>query len=92
MFNFRNLDLWHKGFIFTSVFGGIYDSEFEEETTLLFEKIALGQVKCVYSNLTEKELANAPERIRIFFNDLKGEHKEKVEVSPEALKLAQNLR
>ena len=56
---------------------------------MLFEKIALGQVKCVYSNLTEKELTNAPERIRIFFNDLKNEHKEKVEVTPEALKLAQ---
>ena len=41
----------------TSVFGGIYDSEFEEETTLLFEKISLGQVKCIYSNLTEKELS-----------------------------------
>ncbi len=73
----------------TSVFGGIYDSEFEEETTLLFEKIELGQIKCIYSNLTEKELTNAPERIRKFFNDLKKEHKEKVEVTPEALKLAQ---
>jgi hypothetical protein len=73
----------------TSVFGGVYDSEFEEETTLLFEKIALGQVKCVYSNLTEKELSNAPERVRIFFSGLKNEHKEKVEVTPDALKLAQ---
>ena len=73
----------------TSVFGGIYDSEFEEETTLLFEKITLGQIKCVYSNLTEKEINNAPERIRTFFNNLKNEHKEKVEVSPQTLKLAQ---
>ena len=40
----------------TSVFGGLFDQEFEEETTLLFEKIRLGQIKCVYSNLTESEL------------------------------------
>ncbi|MGN6437154.1 MAG: hypothetical protein ACTHMM_11500 [Agriterribacter sp.] len=46
----------------TSVFGGIFDAEFEAETTLLFEKIKLGQIKCVYSNLTESEIANAPER------------------------------
>ena len=26
----------------TSVFGGIYDVEFEVETALLFEKVALG--------------------------------------------------
>jgi len=42
----------------TSVFGGLFDIEFEEETTLLFEKITLGQIKCVYSNLTESELTN----------------------------------
>jgi len=37
----------------TSVFGGLYDTEFEKETTILFEKVALGQIICVYSNLTE---------------------------------------
>ncbi len=73
----------------TSIFGGIYDSEFEEETTLLFEKISLGQIKCIYSNLTEKELSTAPDRVQLFFNNLKIENKEKVEVTAEALKLAQ---
>ncbi len=73
----------------TSVFGGLYDIEFEEETTLLFEKVTLGQIKCVYSNLTETELTNAPERVRNFFQNLKDECKEKVLVTPEALKLAQ---
>ena len=73
----------------TSVFGGIFDIEFEEETALLFEKVALGQIKCVYSNLTESELTNAPERVRDFFENLKDEFKEKVFVTPEGLKLAQ---
>ena len=45
----------------TSVFGGMYDTEFERETTLLFEKVSLGQIICVYSNLTESELAKAPQ-------------------------------
>ena len=45
-----------QGFYFdTSVFGGIYDEEFERETTLLFEKVSLGQIICVYSDLIESE-------------------------------------
>lgn len=73
----------------TSVFGGIYDIEFEAETALLFEKVTFGQIKCVYSNLTESELTNAPERVRDFFENLPHKYKEKVLVTPEALKLAQ---
>ncbi len=73
----------------TSVFGGLFDIEFEEETALLFEKVALGQIKCVYSNLTESELTNAPDRVRNYFESIKEELKEKVFVTPEGLKLAQ---
>ena len=73
----------------TSVFGGMFDAEFEEETTLLFEKVALGQIKCVYSNLTESELAKAPEKVKVFFQGLNDDHKEVINVTPEALLLAQ---
>lgn len=73
----------------TSVFGGVFDTEFEEETLLLFEKVKLGQIICVYSNLTESELSTAPERVRNFFEQIKPEHKERVLVSPEALQLAE---
>ncbi|MEI9942999.1 MAG: hypothetical protein WDN26_02150 [Chitinophagaceae bacterium] len=73
----------------TSVFGGFFDAEFEEETALLFEKVALGQIKCIYSNLTEAELTNVPDRVRDFFVNLQDDFKEKVLVTPEALQLAQ---
>ena len=73
----------------TSVFGGIFDSEFEEETALLFEKVALGQIKCVYSNLTESELSNAPEQVKNYFLNLRDENKEVIEVTPEALVFGQ---
>ena len=42
----------------TSVFGGVYDEEFEEISTLLFEKVRLGQIICVYSDLSVTELKN----------------------------------
>ena len=74
----------------TSVFGGLYDTEFEKETTILFEKVALGQIICVYSNLTESELSKAPQPVQDFFQNLKDNQKEVISVTPEALQLAQN--
>ena len=37
----------------TSVFGGVFDNEFEEATLQLFERVKLGKVICVFSNLSE---------------------------------------
>ena len=73
----------------TSVFGGVYDEEFEEISTLLFEKVKLGQIICVYSDLSETELENAPKRVKDFFADQPKEHTLKVEVNEEAFVLAQ---
>ena len=72
----------------TSVFGGVYDVEFEEDSIQLFEKVKLGQIICVYSDLTEGELFEAPEKVRTFFRDLKKEHLEIVSVNDEAINLA----
>ena len=72
----------------TSVFGGMFDTEFEEETTLLFEKVNLGQIICVYSSLTESELIRAPFKVQEFFINLKEDQKEIVEISPEVFTLA----
>lgn len=73
----------------TSVFGGVYDEEFEEISTLLFEMVKLGQIFCVYSDLSETELQNAPQRVRDFFVSLPKEHLQFVEVTEEAYELAQ---
>lgn len=73
----------------TSVFGGVFDKEFREDTLLLFERVTLGQIICVYSNLTESELNLAPEKVRAFFSELDPAYMEKIEVSPEAFELGQ---
>jgi predicted nucleic acid-binding protein len=72
----------------TSVFGGVFDEEFEEISTLLFEKVKLGQIICVFSDLSEAELKNAPENVRNFFMNLPKENTEFVEVNEEAYLLA----
>lgn len=72
----------------TSVFGGVFDEEFEENSVQLFEKIKLGQISCIYSDLTEGELHGAPEQVRSFFKDLPKECLEQVFITDEAIALA----
>ncbi len=47
----------------TSVFGGVFDNEFSEESRLLFEEICHGRFVAVVSSLTQLELASAPENV-----------------------------
>ena len=45
----------------TSVFGGLYDEEFKEFTEPLFgTHKKKSEFEIIYSNITEKELQNAP--------------------------------
>jgi Icc-related predicted phosphoesterase len=72
----------------TSVFGGVFDKEFETETLLLFEKVRQGDILCMYSDITEKELVKAPDKVRNFFQSLPKEHLKRVEATPETALLA----
>ena len=73
----------------TSVFGGVFDEEFQEISTMLFNKVASGEFICVYSNLCTTELKKAPENVRNFFLQLPKENMEFVEISEEAYNLAE---
>ncbi|MFM2201623.1 MAG: hypothetical protein RL040_823 [Bacteroidota bacterium] len=72
----------------TSVFGGIFDEEFELESALIFKMVKSGLIRCVYSDLTEKELLNAPENVRLFFESLSSHSTEKVLITEECFSLA----
>jgi len=72
----------------TSVFGGIYDIEFQTETEKLFEMVKLGEIICVYSDLTEYELESAPDKIKTHFINLDKSTIEYVEISEEINELA----
>lgn len=72
----------------TSLFGGVYDIEFDELTLQLFEKVKLGEITCMYSDLTIGELDNAPKKVRDFFFSLPSEHLEFVRMTEESLTLA----
>ena len=72
----------------TSVFGGLFDKEFEGATIQLFQRVKLGKVVCVFSDLTETELLNAPELVRNHFKNLPNQYTERVIVTDEILNLA----
>jgi predicted nucleic acid-binding protein len=72
----------------TSVIGGYYDTEFEEDTRILFEKIKLGQFHVVLSDITEGELQEAPEMIRNLFIELSAGQAIRIELTEEAVQLA----
>ena len=54
----------------TSVFGGIFDIEFQCITEKLFHMVEKGEVICLYSDLTEAELELAPHKVRDNFFEL----------------------
>jgi len=72
----------------TSVIGGVFDTEFEEHSTLLMEKVKLGQIKAVISEVTESEIMKAHKEIRDFYNSLPKENIEFVEITMDSVLLA----
>jgi predicted nucleic acid-binding protein len=74
----------------TSVLSGVFDTEFEEDSTILMEKVRLGQIKAVISELAEEEIMKARKEIREFYNSLPKEHIEFIEITKDAVLLADN--
>ena len=75
-------------YIDTSVIGGVFDSEFEKHSTILMEKIKLGQIKAVISEVTESEIIKARKEIRDFYSSLPKSSVEFVEITKDAVLLA----
>jgi predicted nucleic acid-binding protein len=72
----------------TSVFGGYYDTEFEEITKKLFDQIVKDGIKIMYSELTKNELINAPDRVKDFIKSLPENLISYIDITDESLILA----
>lgn len=75
-------------YIDTSVFGGYYDDEFEEFTIPLFDRILKDEFMILFSTVTQDELENAPPQVRELVRHLKVEFTEFIEITDEAVELA----
>ncbi|MBL7843592.1 MAG: type II toxin-antitoxin system VapC family toxin [Cyclobacteriaceae bacterium] len=75
-------------YIDTSVIGGLFDIEFSNDTKPFFDRVEKGELRIVYSEITIDELANAPDRVKNYLQELNSTQKEFVEISQEAVNLA----
>ena len=56
----------------TSVFGGCFDKEFDDESRAFFDRVSSGVFVLLISDLTVRELENAPGEVREFYSTLTG--------------------
>lgn len=67
-------------YIDTSVFGGVHDEEFAEASKRFFERVRLGECTLLISEETVRELLDAPESVRTFWENLPSETIERVSI------------
>ncbi len=65
-------------YVDTSVFGGCFDEEFSESSRALFELVRTGTFKLVVSEVTLRELRDAPESVRKVLAEIPIQHQERV--------------
>jgi len=76
-----------KIYVDTSVYGGMYDEEFDPWSRLFFESVINGDHTIVISELVQSELGGAPQRVRDFVAAFPHEHIKHVELSEAATAL-----
>ena len=54
-------------YVDTSVFGGVFDKEFEEGSRIFFERVRAGEFTVVISSTVSDELHDAPEAVRAYY-------------------------
>jgi len=67
----------------TSVFGGVFDEEFKKYSIQLFEQVKRGRVVCLYSEVVERELENAPKHVIEYFDNLPSAYMKRLIISDE---------
>jgi predicted nucleic acid-binding protein len=75
-------------YIDTSVFGGYFDIEFEETTKELIAEVLRDKITILYSEMTESELVNAPEKVKNLIKSFPVDSIEYLEITREVLHLA----
>jgi len=75
-----------RTYIDTSVFGGVFDEEFESPSKTFFDQIKAGQFILVTSAVVQEEINPAPQNVKDLFQEMLT-HAEVVNISADALHL-----
>jgi hypothetical protein len=54
----------------TSVFGGVFDAEFETESRAFFDLVRAGRFTLLVSDVSRREVTQAPEQVESVFNQM----------------------
>ena len=76
-------------YIDTSIVGGFFDIEFEEETKMLFQRLENKEVIFVVSTVLVEELKSAPLHVKNLLKNYDQNYLEKVVLTDEAKELAE---
>jgi len=75
-------------YIDTSVFGGYFDSEFEADTKLFFDRVFLEKITIIISEIVTEELEYAPANVKECFNSIPKDIIKEVPITEEVKALA----
>ena len=75
-------------YVDTSVFGGVFDDEFKDETIAFFDLVKKDKFQLVISSVVSREIQPAPETVTDFFKEMIT-YAELVEITSSALQLRQ---
>ena len=75
-------------YIDTSIVGGYFDNEFEEDTKNFFKRLEKKEIIFVISDLLDIELMEAPEKVKNLLQKYPGESFERIETTKEVIELA----
>jgi hypothetical protein len=75
-------------YVDTSVFGGYFESEFELWSKIFFEHIIKGEIKMLFSQMTEFELEKAPQKVKDLILKIPEKNIEFLSINDEAIDLA----
>jgi predicted nucleic acid-binding protein len=73
----------------TSIFGGYFDDEFSKESRILFNQVIEGNIICLYSELTERELYPAPTHVHNLLKYLPSIFSERLVINQQVINLAE---
>lgn len=78
-----------RAFVDNSVFGGVFDEEFAEDSKRFFDQVRSGRFKVLISEILLREILGAPAHVQEFLSSLPKERLEEFPTPPEAVTLTE---
>lgn len=79
----------YRAFVDNSVFGGVFDDEFADDSKRFFEEVRRGRFSVLISEILLREILNAPPEVRNVLTAIPDDCLEEILLTPEAMALTE---